>query len=302
MRWSRPRARTSRHHIRVAVAVSIVATLVGTLGALGPRASASVLAGDRHYVALGDSRAAGPTIYSQTVADGCGRTSDGYPNLIAAALTPESFTDVTCSGATTADVVDREQITNPPMRRRVPVQVSSLRPDTTLVTLSIGGNDLRWRALITPCFATAPSQDRWCRRDVGLRSMAESRFVTLAAATDHVLQVIRRHAPIARIVVVGHGGYFGLRGCGPDARLSPGDSVFVRSFFDRFDDVLAGSALRNNSVYVDVAAVADGHDACAPASERWFTGSVRRGPTPANHPTPAGSAAMARSVLAAIGA
>ncbi|MBJ7287790.1 SGNH/GDSL hydrolase family protein [Williamsia sp.] len=270
------------------------------LAAAGP-ASASEGEAPIHYVALGDSRAAGPTVGSQVVAEGCGRTSNGYPNLVAAALAPASFTDVACGGATTADVVDRDQITNPPVRKRVPVQASVLRPDTTLVTLSIGGNDLRWRGLLTPCFGTPTSGDRFCRDNPTIRSTMESRFVTLAAATDHVLQVIRQRSPIARIVVVGHGGYFGTQGCAPDARLSPGDATFVRAFFDRFDNVLAGSALRNNAVYVDVAAAAEGHDTCAAAGDRWFTGSVRRAQTPPNHPTPAGGAAMARLVLAALG-
>lgn len=43
------------------------------------------------------------------------------------------------------------------------------------------------------------------------------------------------------------------------------------------------------------------HDACAPIAERWFTGSMTFGPTPFLHPTPLGSAAMARLVLDAIG-
>ncbi|GGF34985.1 SGNH/GDSL hydrolase family protein [Williamsia phyllosphaerae] len=298
MRWWRPRAHAPFH--RVGAFVVIAASAIA-MGATGP---ASAAQGDPpiHYVALGDSRAAGPTVGSQFADEGCGRTSNGYPSLIAAALAPASFTDVACGGATTADVVDRDQITNPPVRKRVPVQSSALRPDTTLVTLSIGGNDLRWRGLLTPCFGTPTSGDRFCRDDPTIRSTMESRFVTLASATDRVLQVIRQRSPIARIVVVGHGGYFGLQGCSPDARLSAGDATFVRSFFDRFDNVLAGSALRNNATYVDVAAAAEGHDACATAGERWFTGSVRRAQTPPNHPTPAGSAAMARLVLAALGA
>lgn len=299
MRWWRPRAHGTLHRVGACV---VVAASVITLGAAGTASAAEGGGSPVHYVALGDSRAAGPTVGSSLVAEGCGRTSNGYPNLIAAALTPASFTDVACGGATTADVVDRDQITNPPVRKRVPVQSSALRADTTLVTLSIGGNDLRWRGLLTPCFGTPTSGDRFCRDNPTIRSTMEARFVTLASATDHVLQVIRQRSPIARIVVVGHGGYFGLQGCSPDARLSAGDAIFVRSFFDRFDNVLAGSALRNNAVYVDVAAAAVGHDACATAGEKWFTGSVRRGQTPPNHPTPTGSAAMARLVLASIGA
>ncbi len=304
MRWWRRDGRTTVRHVGLLGAAFVVAVSsigVGTTSASGP-ASAAAVAPPVHYVALGDSRAAGPTSASQVAADGCARTSNGYPNLVAAALAPASFADVACGGATTADVVDRDQITNPPVRRRVPVQSSVLQLDTTLVTLSIGGNDLRWRGLLTPCFGTPAVADRDCRGDRGLQAGIEDKFVTLATAVDHVLQVIRERSPLAQIVVVGHGGYFGRSGCWPDAALSAGDAAFVQDFFTRFDNVLAGSARRNNAIYVDIASAAVGHDACAAAGDRWFTGSVRRGETPANHPTPAGSAAMARLVLAAIGA
>ncbi|WP_254859741.1 GDSL-type esterase/lipase family protein [Gordonia sp. IITR100] len=92
------------------------------------------------YVALGDSRAAAPTPTSAQHPDGCGRTRDAYPTHLASRLRM-SYTSVACVNATTADVTTRRQAT--PFGAR-PVQINALSWSTRLVTLSIGGNDLRW--------------------------------------------------------------------------------------------------------------------------------------------------------------
>lgn len=118
-----------------------------------------------HYVALGDSRAAGPAWLSYAGGDGCGRSDAAYPAMIASALHPVSFASVACSGATSAHVVSTPQSTYTPLPRRVPVQIDALRPHATLVTLSIGGNDLNWAQLIGPCLQPVPQEDPRCRNN-----------------------------------------------------------------------------------------------------------------------------------------
>ena len=58
---------------------------------------------------------------------------------MAAALKVKTFVDVTCSGATTRDLTGVQTA----VRRRARSRPSCARspPDTTLVTLGIGGND-----------------------------------------------------------------------------------------------------------------------------------------------------------------
>ena len=97
------------------------------------------------YVALGDSRAAAPTLTSAQHPDGCGRTADAYPTHLAFQLRM-SFTSVACVNATTADVTTRRQTTSFGAR---PVQIDALSWSTRLVTLSIGGNDLRWWSIVS---------------------------------------------------------------------------------------------------------------------------------------------------------
>lgn len=278
----------------------LIITTVATLGlAMAGPAHAADTDG-LHYVALGDSRAAGPSLTTSFNADGCGRSGGGYPERVARALRPASFADVACVGATSADVVDRPQTTSLPVSRTVAVQSRALRRDTDLVTLSIGGNDVKWGSLIGPCFGLSPRTDVHCRSDRALRAQITARFAALNVSLDHVLDVISARSPNARVVVVGHGGYYGLRGCFPDATLSAADAPFVRDFFRRFDAVLSGAARRHGATFVDIAGPAAGHDACAPDSRRWFNGQLPRGNGLPNHPTQVGNAAIARLVLAAI--
>lgn len=286
-----------------ACAGRLLVLIVTTVAAMGLAVAVPAHAAERggvRYVALGDSRASGPSITSSFNADGCSRSGGGYPERVARALRPASFTDVACGGATSAEIVDRPQTTSLPVIRTVPVQARALRRDTDLVTLSIGGNDVKWGSLISPCFGLSPQTDVHCRSDAALRAQITARFAALSVSVDHVLRVIAARSPNARVFVVGHGGYYGLRGCFPDANLSTADAPFVRDFFRRFDAVLSGSARRHGATFVDVAGPAVGHDACAPDSRRWFNGQLPRGNGLNNHATQLGNAAVARLVLAAI--
>ncbi|MFE4718766.1 GDSL-type esterase/lipase family protein, partial [Streptomyces sp. NPDC056728] len=85
------------------------------------------------YVALGDSYSSGLGIPDE-VDSNCGRSNSNYPSLVAGALNAAGVTDVTCAGADTSDMAGPQDSTPP--------QLDALRPDTTLVTLGIGGNDL----------------------------------------------------------------------------------------------------------------------------------------------------------------
>ncbi|MBE7160455.1 MAG: hypothetical protein INR72_04345, partial [Williamsia herbipolensis] len=152
-----PRRATARRRSSAAVLLAAIVLLVGHLSGASatprPVADTSTPATTAvHYVALGDSRAAGLTTTSQAAGDGCGRTDAGYPTVVAHALAVASFTSVACGGAVAADVVDRGQSTS--NGRRVPVQTAALRPDTSLVTLSIGGNDIRWFGIVSRCMET----------------------------------------------------------------------------------------------------------------------------------------------------
>src|SRR5271169_7069851 len=80
------------------------------------------------YVALGDSYSSGLGAGDYISSSGsCDRSTNAYPEQWAAANSPATFTSAACSGATTADVLSG--------------QVSALSVSTTLVSITIGGND-----------------------------------------------------------------------------------------------------------------------------------------------------------------
>ena len=81
----------------------LVIALSGSAGAgvFGPPGAG----GPPHYVALGDSYTTGPFIPDQTGSPaGCLRSTHSYPFLVAAGTGAASFSDVSCRGATTADI------------------------------------------------------------------------------------------------------------------------------------------------------------------------------------------------------
>ena len=89
----------------------------------------------KRYVALGSSMAAGPGIKPRAAGSpfAAGRSARNYPHLVAEQLGYD-LVDVTCSGATTANVLRDRQ-------HGVPPQVEALDGAEDLVTVTIGGND-----------------------------------------------------------------------------------------------------------------------------------------------------------------
>jgi lysophospholipase L1-like esterase len=154
----------------------------------------------KRYVALGSSMAAGPSIRPRAAGApfAAGRSARNYPHLVAERLSLD-LVDVTFSGATTAHVlVDRQ--------RGVPPQVAVLDGSETLVTITIGGNDVGYIPLLM-----AASLPRIARRLPLLGGRIaelldrEMRDRALADVFDSLCAVgtaIRQRAPHARVFFV----------------------------------------------------------------------------------------------------
>jgi lysophospholipase L1-like esterase len=157
-----------------------------------------------HYVALGDSYSAGLGAGSYLAASGsCDRSRNAYPARWAAANHPASYTAETCSGATTASVIS--------------TQLSALSTATTLVSITVGGNDVGFSSVMETCVLSPASS---CASAVhtaeGLIAAA------LPARLDHVLAGIRAAARNARVVVLGYPQLYDLGGAG-HRRVLPSD-------------------------------------------------------------------------------
>ena len=152
------------------------------------------------YVAMGSSMAAGPGI--SPGAEGAPwparRSARNYPHLVAAALGLE-LVDVTYSGATTANILTDEQLGAAP-------QVEALDGSESLVTITIGGNDVGYVPLLAA--ACLPWTVQWtpvvgCRLRNLLDPAARDRALAeLFWSLRTVGNTVRERAPQARVLFV----------------------------------------------------------------------------------------------------
>ncbi|MFF0814392.1 SGNH/GDSL hydrolase family protein [Rhodococcus sp. NPDC003318] len=247
------------------------------------------------FVALGDSRASGPRL-EPMYPDDCSRSYDNYAGRIARALDVAEFTDVSCSAARVENIIDTPQL----IPARWPVQLDSVRPDTDLITLSIGGNDSNNLLLGPLCAAPGPGTDRGCRNDPLTRKVAASGIDRAAAGLDRVLAALTERAPHARIYLIGEGGAIGTRGCWPNVPMSDADAAWFSGYFADYNAEFAAVAAARGVRVIDIAtaAIAGGHDACAAPEDRWFEGMFSESDAQRLHLTHAGMAAVADRVVA----
>lgn len=241
------------------------------------------------YVALGDSYASMATAGNiDQSSPFCLRSVDNYAAQLAATL-GTSVTDVSCQGGVVAD------ITSPRATRdgELPPQIDALDEATTLVTLTIGGNDIGFGRL-----AACAGNPATCT-DALLRD-TEASLGQLPAQLDEVYTAIKAAAPQARIITT---GYLPL--------IATGDQCFflnrlpeqIRGYFveatTSINTTVREAAERNGATFV-LPDNADQFTACAPADQRWtdFTGTETN--SYAMHPTAAGQKAMADAIAAAI--
>ncbi|MGH3752995.1 MAG: SGNH/GDSL hydrolase family protein [Pseudonocardiaceae bacterium] len=284
-----------------------VVTVLALLGLAAPGAAQTTAAAQtagapQHYVALGDSYAAGPGIPEQrTHPIGCGRSTHNYPALVARALGIRDYTDVSCSGARTTDMTAPQLApldgggTNQP-------QFDALRPDTDLVTVTIGANDIDIADIIDTCTrlsATDPMSDP-CRRQAtadGTGRYAQ-RIPDAALKVAGVLRGIRERSPAATVLLVGY-----LRilppavGCYSVFPIARGDVPYVDGVQQQLTTMLADQADQHGAIFVDAYAAALNRDLCQPAEVKWVEGSNPTSPAYPMHPNACGMQAVAALTL-----
>ena len=223
------------------------------------------------YVALGDSYSSGLGAGSYISSSGsCDRSTNAYPEQWAAANSPASFVSVACAGATTSDVISG--------------QVSALGPGTTLVSITIGGNDAGFSSVMETCVLHSTST---CLRAVA----TASDFVTkhLPTRLTSTLQAIRQHAPRARIVVLGYPDLYDLSKSGSCIGLSTQDRTALNSGADALDSALGAAvtaAADRNIVYADVRRQFAGRVICDSGS--WLHSVDLLAISSSYHPTASG--------------
>lgn len=206
--------------------------------------------GPLDYVALGDSYSSG--VGAPNTTGTCFRSPQGYPKLWADSHNVSSFTDVTCGGAVTTDVIEK--------------QVSALNAGTDLVTVTIGGNDAGFASTLLICtFGTTST----CKRTVeeGLRDN------TLAGKLDRAYAAIRAAAPNARVIVLGYPRlYEDTLLC---TTMSRDKRRILNDGADQLTALIRGRAVAAGFEFLDVRPFFAGHGVCA--SDEWINSSLLAG-------------------------
>jgi len=300
-----PRILARRLGLAAAAGLVLIAATACAAGHARPAAArlaeASPAAGT--YVALGDSYTAAPlTVNELGSPAGCLRSDKSYPALVAAALHPAAFTDVSCYGAHTSDMLAAQRT----LTGRNQPQLSALSRRDSLVTIQIGGNDVGFGEVLAAC-ATLSLTDPWgapCRAHYtsGGTDRLDRAITALRPRIAALLAGARHRAPRARVLLLGYPDLLPARGtgCWPEVPLAAGDVAYLRGEEVRLNDMLAAQAARAGDTFVNTYAASVGHDACQPGGVKWVEGLVPSSVALPFHPNTAGERAMAREVLAAL--
>ena len=242
---------------------------------------ARVQSGDR-YVALGSSIASGYGIANQSTA--CGRSDRDYGQLVAAKL-DLSLTDVSCGAAVIPNVLDTSQGSAPP-------QIDAVTPDTKLITISVGGNDINLNATALGCGnpATVCSPPATLGAD---EAALQGKLVDMLAQ-------LKAKAPPATIVLVTYPREFPDQNCAA-LSLTDGELAMLRGMGEKLEAASVAAAAQAGVILVDPYAQPGDHTACAPAAQQWTAGyHVAPGAGFAYHPTALGHEEMATLVEQAL--
>ncbi len=252
--------------------------------------------------ALGSSFAAGPTL--EPVADRAAmRSAVNYPHRLAAALGAD-LVDLTVSGATCASVLEVPQVIAPGVR--FPPQIDGLPAGADLVTLTVGGNDLRY---VGSMVATA-----WRRHDPTSRMSAllgaqnpaiadptAASVDAVAADLVRIVEAVRFRAPRARVVLVDYLTVLGAAGRSSVVDYAPAELSAFRLLQDALERAFRSAAGRTGARLV--AASAHSRDHGLGSAEPWindFIPDVRRAGG-SFHPNEAGMGAVAELLVTAVG-
>lgn len=224
---------------------ALVAFFVAALGvALVP---GTAQAATINYVALGDSYSSGVGAGSYDLST-CLRSSKSYAPLWAAQHAVTSFKFPACGGAVTADVLNS--------------QVNALSTSTTLVTITIGGNDTGFSSILENCRFGSES-------DCTNRVNEAKTFATtvLPGRLDATYAAIRNRAPNARLIVLGYPRLFETGWCGWFA-MSSSKRTILNQAADVLATVTAQRAAAAGATFADTRPYFAGHGVCA--SSPWI--------------------------------
>lgn len=235
-----PRARTA------------VLALTGLLGAAVVAVGPSAQAAGTAYVALGDSYSSGTGTRSY-LSDGtsCQRSVYAYPSLLASSR-GYSLDFRACSGATVADVTN--------------FQLAAVGTASAYVSVTVGGNDAGFAAVLTECAKPA-----WMSNCNAAIDRAQSVINNqLPARLGTLYSAVRGRAPQARVVVAGYPRLFNGQDCNALTWFSSTEMSRLNATADLLNSRISAAASAAGVTFADPTSVFLGHAVCDPAE--WVNG------------------------------
>jgi hypothetical protein len=278
-----------------ALALALSTACVVALTALPSAADSS-----DSYVAFGDSYVSGSGVFP--IARGsnpaCTQTSLNAPHLVAQQL-GLALTDVSCGGATVQNFTQ-------PQFGFVPPQFDALKPTTSVVSLSIGGND---NGLFATAIAACGGLNLGNIFNIGSPckdasgSYFDKKIDADAPNIGAALTRIHELSPNANVFVVGYPRILPASGnCYPQIPVGTGDVAYLDGIERHVNSMLAAQAAAHGATFVDTYGPSTGHDACKSPSVRWIEPAFPK-PSPNGfpvlHPNVAGLAGTAVALKAA---
>jgi len=260
------------------------------------------------FMALGDSYSSGlggdghfvgsALVYDYEYYDGnppgrekdCSRNVNAYSRLLGARLerklvhSPRTF--IACQGDTSADVLAK--------------QVPHILPNTRLITLTIGGNDMGFSKIITRCVTPAVSCGKAIQKRFGKKW---EKLADLGAKLDRLYWAISQKALKARVIVIGYPQLFSpadeVRHCGGIDEIDARNLNLAGTMLNRTIRQAVGR--HQNFRFVSLAGTFSGHGPCqAQGPKIWINPIVPAGNRKpfSMHPNRRGQAEIAGKVAA----
>lgn len=227
-------------------------------------------------VALGDSFSSGegvPPFDSQTdtKTNRCHRSPRAWPIKLASRLAL-SVQSEACSGAVTEDLLTDDPSRKEPERRVS--QLARLRElrDVSVVTLTVGGNDIGFAEILAKC-ATAPRCDR--HYTAGGSDRIDVRIETLRRALPGAYQSVQEAAPGDRLVVMGYPRLFPKRPplltCSALSTIGQKEERYLNGKTATLNAAIRGAANEAGARFIDVEDAFDGHEvSCSNIKDQYL--------------------------------
>jgi lysophospholipase L1-like esterase len=228
--------------VRLRAAFVALAVFAGVFASAGGAAAAT-------YAALGDSYSSGVGTASYALDSACKRSVYAYPYLFTQKHQGTSLAFTACSGAKTSDLLA--------------TQIQAVTNATTLVTLTIGGNDIGFANLIYQCTLSDCS--------AALDSTRANLESKLGGALDGVYTRVKSSAAFgAKIIVLGYPLIFSGSGCFGTFGISSTERTKANALADALDKLTAVHAAAVGVTYKSAIGAFTGHAVCS--SSPWVNG------------------------------